>query len=1109
MTVVDTPPSSPLPRLADEAALVDRAVALASELLDQSLADTTPAERRRLQRLGALLDDPAGRALIQHMTDDVLRIAQPRRAARRFRDVVATTGIPRSLGRIDRTLLRVGAKVSPLAPRIVMPLAAKRIQAETAGSVLAAEDPSFADHVRKRTAEGLRMNVIVLGEAILSDAEADRRLDAVCQRLSRPDVDYVSVKISALCANLDAYAFEHSVDRIADRLRTLYRTAQARPAATGGGAVGFVNLDMEEYRDLHLTVAAFTRVLDEPEFAELDAGIVLQAYLPDSHDVMQHLGTWATARRAAHGGTGGRIKVRIVKGANLAMEAVEASLHGWVQAPYATKANVDASYKRLLESALNPAWADAVRIGVASHNLFDVAWALVLRDELHAADRMEIEMLEGMAPAQARAVARRTGTLLMYAPVVRHDELDASISYLSRRLDENTAPENFLRALFTIRTGTPTFEREAARFRSAVAHRHDVTTSPLRQLLVEDHTTGTFINEPDSDLTDAATRRHAADALAAYTPTEMPRIDTVGGIDAVVATAAGAASGWSARTFAERREVLLAVADVMAADRFVTIAQMAAEAGKTVAEADPEISEGIDFARYYATAGAARLEQAAAEGHQVTPRGVVVVAAPWNFPYAIPAGGVFAALMAGNTVILKPAPETVQTAWLLAEQCWRAGVPRDVLQFVACPDTEVGQRLITHPAVDTVVLTGAYDTAQLFLGWKPSLRVLAETSGKNAVVVTAAADVDAAIRDVVRSAFGHAGQKCSAASLLIVEAAVYDDRSFLRRLAETVRSVRVGEGADPATMTGPLIAPPRGNLLRALTTLEPGEQWLVEPRQLDDSGRLWSPGVRTGVQPGSWFHLTECFGPVLGVMRATDLDDAIALQNATPYGLTGGLQSLDPTEVARWLDRVEVGNAYINRHITGAIVQRQPFGGWKRSSIGGAPKAGGPGYVAAFAHIDGAATALDTTAAAASFAAAWRDEFAIELDRSDIAAERNGLRSRPLPQVVLRADADSAASGAQAVAELAASVTGTPTTWSIADGETEGALIEQLRQLRPTKLRALCPISDDLRAACHSLDITVDDAPVTTFGPIELPRWLREQSISETRHRYGRLLDES
>ncbi len=240
------------------------------------------------------------------------------------------------------------------------------------------------------------------------------------------------------------------------------------------------------------------------------------------------------------------------------------------------------------------------------------------------------------------------------------------------------------------------------------------------------------------------------------------------------------------------------------------------------------------------------------------------------------------------------------------------------------------------------MLTGAYETARLFQDWRPSLRVVAETSGKNAIVVTAAADLDAAIRDVVRSAFGHAGQKCSAASLVILEAPLYDGPAVLRRLVAATRSLVVGPATDPATVIGPLVAPPQGNLARALTTLEPGERWALEPRPLDDTGRLWTPGIRTGVRPGSWFHLTECFGPVLGVMRARDLDDAIGIQNATPFGLTGGIHSLDPAEVRHWVDRVEVGNAYVNRHITGAVVQRQPFGGWKRSSVGAGQKAGVP-----------------------------------------------------------------------------------------------------------------------------------------------------------------------
>ena len=270
------------------------------------------------------------------------------------------------------------------------------------------------------------------------------------------------------------------------------------------------------------------------------------------------------------------------------------------------------------------------------------------------------------------------------------------------------------------------------------------------------------------------------------------------------------------------------------------------------------------------------------------------------------------------------------------------------MQLVRCPDDDVGRHLVTHPGVDGVVLTGAYDTARLFLSWQPSLRLLAETSGKNSLVISQTADIDLALHDLVRSAFGHAGQKCSAASLAIVEAPLYDDAAFLARLADAVRSLRVGPAHDLASMVGPVITTPAGKLRRGLTELDQGESWLVRPHALDDGEQLWTPGVRLGVQPGSWFHQTECFGPILGVMRADDLDHALELQNAVPYGLTGGLHSLDEAEIDRWLARVEVGNAYVNRHTTGAIVRRQPFGGWKRSSVGRGAKTGGPDDILRF-----------------------------------------------------------------------------------------------------------------------------------------------------------------
>ena len=1085
----------------DDGARVKRAIELADELLRAAETTTTRSERRRQERLGRLIADPVGRDLVQRLTDEVLRLQRPRTAAQRFA-ALAGHGIPRSLGRGDRLLMAVGAHAAKAAPPLVMPLVRRRIIAETRGLVVPSDDATLTRHLRKRTAAGMQLNLNLLGEAILSDAEAEQRIARVIATLQRPDVDYISVKISAICALLDVYAFEHSAERIRTALRRIYDVAIAASPPV------FVNLDMEEYGDLALTVDSFLAVLDEPAYRRMPAGIVLQAYLPDSHDVIERLGAWA-AQRVADGGA--QIKVRVVKGANLAMEQVDAEQHGWVQAPYATKADTDASFKRLVDSCLRPAWAGAIRLGVASHNLFDVAWALTLRDELPATRRgdIEIEMLEGMVPAQSRAVRRWAGQLLLYCPIVRDDEIEASLAYLARRFDENTAPENFLRAMFTMQPGSSEFAAQAERFRAAVEARHEISIRRLRRPLDVDAEAG-FVNHPDTDFTDPQRRADASAAIAKHAVNGCPDGDyplttDVASIDAVVAAGAAAQPAWSARSPSERAALLAAVAGQIDGERWATLAQMAAEAAKTVREGDPEVSEAIDFARYYASA-------TIPDG--TIPYGVVVVASPWNFPYAIPAGGVLAAVMAGNTVILKPPPETRQTAWLLANQCWRAGIPRDVLQFVACPDDDVGRRLITHDDVATVVLTGSYETARLFLGWKPQLRLLAETSGKNAIVVTEAADVDAAIRDVVRSAFGHAGQKCSAASLLILTAPVYDDDEFLPRLAAAVRSVRVGEAEDPATMMAPLIAPPSGPLLRGLTELDPGERWLVEPREcpgsrrheLDARGReevtsrRWTPGVRIGVAAGSWFHRTECFGPVLGVMRADDLAHAVRLQNGTPFGLTGGIHSLDDEEVGDWLDHVEVGNAYVNRHITGAIVQRQPFGGWKRSSMGGAPKAGGPHYVHAMLRPE--PRSIDVDRAVDSYRRAWEQRFAIDHDATGLRSESNVLRYVPVAGVAVRVGTDTPG-GAGDAALAAARQCGVTATVSDGAVESDQQLAARLGSLGVSRLRALTAIGDQLAAACHTLDIAVDRSPVSVDGLVELPHWLGEQAISQTLHRYG------
>ncbi|MDA8310493.1 MAG: proline dehydrogenase family protein [Actinomycetota bacterium] len=1123
------------------------AEALAARLVEEARATMGPRERRRRRRIAAAVTDDTSRAFLLELTDQVLRIRTPRRAAARLADLVRTYPSPAMAGPADRVALQLAGILAPIAPAPVVALATARLRRELAGLVLPAEAAPLRRHLRRRRAEGMRLNVNLLGEAVLGERQARERARLVTGLLGRREVDCISVKLSALYSQLDVVAYEHSLHEVRERLRPILEAAARHDPPK------LVNLDMEEYRDLQVTVDAFTSLLGDGQLLDLYAGIALQAYLPDATGVLEQLCAFARDRRARGGAP---IRVRLVKGANLAMERVEAELRGWEQAPYPTKAEVDANYKRMLDLALRPENAGAVRIGVASHNLFDVAWALTLGREC-GDDRVEIEMLEGMAVAEAKAVARVAGGVLLYAPVVRRDDFESAVAYLVRRFDENTEPENFLAHVAELEPGSDAWEDQRQRFRRAVADRLRPAGSPRRRPTLgtpgpaEARTpAGTFAgaeqpfaNAADTDFSVPANRAVLAEAMRALAATPPPPVPAlVGGevvegpltgtgidpsapesewyryvqadmetVERAVAVARRAAPAWASTPGVERRRLLHAVAARIEADRARTIAVMAADSGKVVREGDVEVSEAVDGARYYGDQ-AVVLESLHGRDGRFSPFGVVVVAPPWNFPYAIPSGGVFAALAAGNAVILKPAPETVLTASSIVAHCHEAGIPKDVVQFVPCADAETGRRLVTHPDVGAVILTGAYDTARRFLEWRPDLRLHAETSGKNSIVVTAAADQEDAVRDIVHSAFSHAGQKCSAASLAILEAPVYDDPRFCERLADAVESLRVGSPFDLSTRIGPLIRPPAGPLERALSTLGPRERWLVEPRQVGDNPQLWSPGVKLGVEPGSEFHLTECFGPVLGLLRARDLDHALELQNATPYGLTGGISTLDTREADRWTAGVAVGNAYVNRPITGAIVRRQPFGGWKRSSVGPGAKTGGPHYVATLGHWrrTGPADLAAETARARTEGRRLR----AGVDPSGLRAERNVFRLHPLGSAALRIGADhdpdelavSLAVSADLGLDLRLSVAAyDPKLPAATVVEDDATFVERMRRERPDRVRLGSP-APALRLALLDAGLEVDVEPLVGLGTYELLRWTREQAVSTTNHRHGNVV---
>jgi RHH-type transcriptional regulator, proline utilization regulon repressor / proline dehydrogenase / delta 1-pyrroline-5-carboxylate dehydrogenase len=1018
--------------------------------------------------------------------------------------------------------------------------------------------------LRRLTKKGDQLNINLLGEAVLGDQEADRRLAGVSQLIARTDVDYVSVKISAVCSQLSMWAYDETVDRVVTRLIPLYQQAAATNPPT------FINLDMEEFKDLDMTIDVFCRVLGDKTLKQYVGGIVLQAYLPEALGAMKTLNAFATNRVKAGGAP---IKVRVVKGANLQMEQVDAEIHDWPLAVLPSKQASDTNYKRVLEWSLTPARTKAVRIGVAGHNLFDVAFAHLLAAKRGVTEACDFEMLIGMAPDQADAVRETVGRLILYTPVVHPKEFDAAVGYLVRRLDENASPENFMSAVFDLHNSEEIFAREEKRFRDSVKA---LSTKPplehrnqnrLKQLPAVVKPGDPFHNEADTDPSVAANREWAAGirALAASKPGKALGLESLskaaipdslgpisGGIavDDLVARGRSAGAAWAKKSAAERARILLAVADELNARRDILLAVMMQEAGKTLQEGDPEVSEAVDFARYYA--GLA-METEAVEGAKFIPARFTLVTPPWNFPVAIPAGSVLAALAAGSAVAIKPAPQVRRCGAVMVEALWAAGVPRDVVQLVDVEEGQIGRGLISHPGVDQLILTGAFETAKLFRSFRASLPLLAETSGKNALIVTPSADFDVAVADIVKSAFGHAGQKCSAASLVILVGSVGSSERFRRQLVDATTTLRVGLPSNPESVMGPVIEPPGPKLLAGLTELGRGERWILEPKKLDDEGRLWSPGIREGVAPGSAFHQTEYFGPVLGIITVKTLADAIAVQNGGEYGLTAGIHSLDPSEVSFWLDSVEAGNCYVNRGITGAIVQRQPFGGWKKSSVGPGQKAGGPNYLYALgqwvrkdstvvvneATLDPDALTLAKLACAAnqedvafllrsiaSDQQAWTETFGVSVDKSGLAAERNVFRYVP-SEVVIRA------SGFVSVRDivrtyLAGSKVGATLRLSVSEAlpqevvalmqkapgflqplrgyaiESEREFVSRISADMPNRIRLLGSRADAVQVALDGApEVAIYANEVTESGRVEMVPYLKEQAISITAHRFG------
>jgi RHH-type proline utilization regulon transcriptional repressor/proline dehydrogenase/delta 1-pyrroline-5-carboxylate dehydrogenase len=1124
------------------------------KLYDTCEQTITGAERKEQHKYAVMVQRPQDKKFLVKMLDESSQIRDRKKLAARIKTLIDRYGVPEFLNKRDAFLFKMYQAFGHHFDFVAIPIIKKRLRMDTSKVILDEARPKLTEHLATRFKQKIGQNVNLLGEVVLGNGEADHRYFHYLEALEQPDINYISVKISGIYAQTHALNYEESFPELVKRMSALYQKAIDFPYVDENGVkrAKFVNLDMEEYKDAHFTMRLFKEVLSKPEFKNYSAGIVVQAYLPDAYSFQGELIEFAKARVAAGGSP---IKMRIVKGCNLEMETVVSSLRGWPNPVRKSKTEVDANYLHLLERGLQPENAKVLHLGVASHNLFTIAYAYLLSQRLGSSEYMTFEMLEGMADHVWRAQSILGNHVILYAPVVKDEHFLNAVSYLVRRMDENTAPDNFLTHSFNLKPGTDTWKFLQKQFEDAYAIKDTISHEPTRhQNRLEPYIpvpeSDEMKNEPDTDFDLLPNQEWVRRIFKKWkkSPADKPDIlplqigaetvicdqryryfdrsqeedvcicemsqANVKQVNEILAIADADPAGWRKTTIAQRHTIMYKAANLLGAMRGDLIGSMCAITGKTVVEGDVEVSEGIDYCRFYTTAMKKYL---ALDDVDIKAKGTILVISPWNFPCAIPIGGIVAGLAAGNTVILKPATVAAPVAWLFAKAFWDAGVPKEALQVVIT-DRDALKLLTTSPVVKHIILTGGTDTAQQIARTNPSTPLSAETGGKNVMILTASGDRDHAIMNAVTSAFGNAGQKCSACSLLFVEKSVYEDENFRTKLKDAATSMKVGSVWEAGNVVGPMITNQNEKLLKALE-LEKGESWLVPPRFIDKKKYILAPTVKWGVRPGNYSFRTELFGPMLSVVCVKDLRHAIDLVNSLDYGLTSGLQSLDEEEQKLWRDSVHAGNLYINRGITGAIVNRQPFGGMKLSAFGGGIKAGGPNYCASFTHItDKPGSKTDYTK---SYPAAYEQEFAHPRDINKLYGEQNLFRYLPLRDMVLRLfPGDSNDEVRQIV--LAAKTCKTPLVISFDPADDRSSVLADtgcklvkeslgdfLRSMHKyERVRTIGPdIPMEMYEEAARCDKYIATARPVKDGRVELVHYLKEQSIAFEYHRYGSIIE--
>jgi len=1152
-----------------------KSIELAELLILHTQESFSVLEKKKLDKsLKILTFLKKAKALLSHLIDQSFRSYLPNRTLDQISHLILHYGIP------SNTTFRIKANfyflkiLGPVFPNIFSRLLQKEMTKKCFNILNFVEKTNLQKYLQNNKTETI---LWLIQKSPFGSKTVEKNIKNILSIIQNSKINSICINLADLYPDLSTNlnflnkeTLEKNIKIILQALLDNFKKEQKQISV-------FFNFD--NYKNLNLITEIFENLLFSDAFLQIKLGITLKAYFPESFEIQKKFISLAKKRIEKNGSP---IIIRITKGSCLNLEQTEAAKNNWSSPTYTTKIETDANFKKMIEYGCKTDNIKAANLGIATCNIFDIAYSILLIKENKIEPYVFFEMIKGSLTKSIQHSLERIleKNLKIFCPIVNKKDFHSINCLLLKKINDFTNSENFIFHLEKLLPGTKNWDEQLDIFKQSIEQIKHISNTPKQiqnRNLLKDKTSVNFENAPVTDFNISSNITWAnqiVEKAKNYIPEDIPLVidgkyiyDNLNGvsinpsrsnnyykyslanekqIEQAIITAKQNEKKWFQTPFKTRHEILMKVSEKLKEKRDSFIQILMVDIAKNLEQADSEISDAIDAIEYQCKQ---MLNTLSYKDIEWTPKGTFVVIPPWGYPLSIGIEAIVSALISGNVVIFKPLNECVLISYQLANLFWLSGVPKECLQFINTTNSLFEKILISDHRINSVIISTSSEYAKKLIKLRNGLELLATTGGINTIIVTDMSDKELAIKNIINSAFLFSGQKFSSASVLILEKHIYDDLEFRENLKDASNNLKTGSALDINSVITPLIKIPDNKLKKALTTLDNDEWWLVKPKQDENNPRLFSCGIKYGVKPESFTKNHELYGPILSVMRADNLDEAIKLVNDSKFGLAAGLQSLDLREHTKWLAEIKAGNFYINTKIIDAKIKRQPFGGYKESSFGSGYKAGGPNYILDFLKanqlflpkekqpvndwvnsltsflekIDLSAEQLGIWYVSVANYAYWWKRLKQNFDYCKIFGQDNYFSYVTRKNITLRLTEKSFALDALRVC-AAALTCSTPLEISWTNNkqldefnwidllpvlsnieETKEEFHKRIEEGKIKRLRLTTLASDNLkkiasRSACHIID-----KPVLANGRFELLHYIKEISVTYDYHRYGNL----